>query len=340
MNKRLPILPVFGGLLILLLGSAFLSLAVGQYGVLTPAAFLRLLASDSPDPGLWNPVLWNIRLPRLLLGFFAGISLGLAGMLVQALFRNPLAEPYLLGISAGAALGAVLASTFGSALAFLGNWLLSAGAFFGSLLSILIILNLAAFARPISTDRLLLAGIAISGLLQAIATLILLQGSPHRLREILFWLLGSLGNRGMEAIPAFAILSGAGILAAALLIRPLNLLAAGEEAARALGLSVSAMRWTIALLAALLAATTTAACGIIAFVGLLVPHIGRMLVGPDHRRLFPACLLIGPLLLLLSDLAARLLFPGQEIPISIVTGAIGCLVFLSILLPGRQSAIR
>jgi iron complex transport system permease protein len=126
------------------------------------------------------------------------------------------------------------------------------------------------------------------------------------------------------------------IRGAAILIRPLNLLAAGEQSARALGLPVASARWLIALLAAMLAATTTATCGIIAFVGLLVPHLGRLLVGPDHRRLFPVCLLIGPLLLITSDIIARLLFSGQEVPISILTGAFGCLAFLSMLLPRQK----
>lgn len=331
---------IWGYLVLLLILTCWASLAFGQFGFLDPRLFLQLLTSPDPDAELWSTVLWNIRLPRLLLGILAGVSLGLAGLLVQALFQNPLAEPYLLGISSGAALGAVLAGSLGLGIYLSATWILPASAFLGSLAAIFIILNFAALVRPISPDRLLLAGIAISGLFQAMATLILLRGSPHELREILFWLLGRVGNQNLSATLPLGLVTLIGTCICFAFLRPLNLLSTGEFSARALGLSVGKLRWGVAVLAALFAAATTATCGIIAFVGLLVPHLGRLLVGPEHRRLFPACLLLGPILLLLSDLAARLLLPGREIPISIITGALGCLVFLALLLfkqPGNPS---
>jgi len=329
---------IFMILSLVLLGVMGLSLSFGQYGYLSPGKIVHLLiGSGAADETtrLWSTVFFQIRLPRLLLGLLVGASLGIAGMLIQALFQNPLAEPYLLGISAGAALGAVLAHSLGWGLIILGSWLIPLSAFIGSWLALLVILQIASRSHPVSPDRLLLSGIAISGLLQATATLILLFGSPHKMREILFWLLGSLGHQSMESIPFLAISLLLGIGATLLLLRPLNLLAAGEFSAHALGLEVNRSRWFIATLSALLAATATATCGIIAFVGLLVPHLGRFFTGPDHRRLFPACLLLGPILLLVSDLGARLLIPGQEIPLSIITGAVGCLFFLILLYPRK-----
>lgn len=324
--------PVILGLSLVFLLTCWAGLAFGQFGFLSPVQFGQLFTPNANDPELWNTVFWKIRLPRLLLGILAGVSLGLAGLLVQALFQNPLAEPYLLGISSGAALGAVIAGSLGWGILVSAAWIFPASAFLGSLLAIGIILNVAALIRPMSPDRLLLAGIAISGLFQAIATLILLSGSPHELREILFWLLGSVGNQNLAAIFPLTLITLLGSLTCFAFLRPLNLLATGDFSARALGLSVGKIRWGVAALAALFAAATTATCGIIAFVGLLVPHLGRLLVGPEHRRLFPVCLLLGPILLVLSDLAARLLLPGQEIPLSIITGALGCLVFLALLI--------
>lgn len=341
MKSRLPFPLLLALLALALLLGIAASLSWGQFGVLSPGKLLAILWGQAPGQAadrLWEAVIWNIRLPRVAMALLVGAALGTAGMLVQALFQNPLAEPYLLGISAGAALGAVLAYSAGWGLALLGIWLVPASAFAGSWIALFLVLQIAARARPMAPERLLLAGIAISGLLQALATLILLFRSPHEMREILFWLLGSLGHRGFDGIPLLAFCLLLGTVATAWLVRPLNLLATGELSAHALGLSVPRTRWLIATLSAFLAATATAACGIIAFVGLLVPHLGRLLAGPDHRRLFPVCLLLGPLLVLVSDLAARLLLSGQEIPLSVITGGVGCLFFLALLIPSRTRA--
>jgi iron complex transport system permease protein len=269
-------------------------------------------------------VFWKLRLPRVLLAAAAGANLALGGLLLQAIFRNPLAEPYLLGLSSGGALGAVIALATGATVV---TW----PALGGSLVIAAIVLLIG--RRRIAADlpSLLLAGVALGALAQAFTTAIILRFDPGALRSILFWLMGSFAGRGWTEVgmlvPA-ALIGGAIVF---LLHRPLDLLALGGESAHHLGVRVSFVQTAGIALAAALAAVTVAACGTIGFVGLMAPHLARRLVGAPHGASVPGSIMVGAMLTVGADLAARTILAGTELPVGVVTGAFGCIFFLALL---------
>jgi iron complex transport system permease protein len=309
------------------------TVAVSVFAVCTgPTALLDfsrlwdLLRSGPSTPELERAaiVLWELRLPRVLLAAAAGANLAIGGLLLQAIFRNPLAEPYLLGLSSGGALGGVIALAAGMTV-------LTWPALAGSLAVAAIVLLLC--RRRIASDlpSLLLAGVALGALAQAFTTTIILRFDPGALRSILFWLMGSFSGRGWTEVWMLAPSALAGGLIAWLLHRPLDLLALGGESAHHLGVRVGALQTGGIMLAAALAALTVAACGTIGFVGLMAPHLARRLAGPNHAVSVPACAMVGAMLTVGSDLAARTLLAGTELPVGVVTGALGCLFFLALL---------
>lgn len=269
-------------------------------------------------------VLWELRLPRVILAAGVGANLALGGLLLQAIFRNPLAEPYLLGLSSGGALGAVLALAAGMASV---TW----PALAGSLVVAAIVLLFC--HRRIASDlpSLLLVGVALGALAQAFTTTIILRFSPEALRGILFWLMGSFANQGWSSVALVLPTAVIGFIFSLLLHRPLDLLALGGENAHHLGVHVRAMQIAGIAVAAGLAAVTVAVCGTIGFVGLMAPHLARRLVGAPHAVSVPGSLFIGMMLTVGSDLAARTLLVGTELPVGVVTGALGCMFFLALL---------
>lgn len=320
-------------LFLVLAGISGVSLCSGPWGWISPGeaagSVIQSTSDDTLSPA--QRIVVDIRLPRLLLALFCGAALGMAGTLIQALFLNPLAEPYLVGVSAGAALGAVAASLLGWG-TFLGTGQYAAGAFAGALFSLGLVFLLAVNQRGWLPDHLLLAGIAVSGILQAIATALLLQADPYEMRNLLFWLMGSFAYRGADTLPWLISAVVLGGVAAWPLARPLDLLATGSLSATSLGLNTRRIRLLVLLLVSLLAAAATAACGIVAFVGLMVPHIGRTLFGASHPVLLPVSAIGGAILTVAADLLARSILPGRELPLSVVTGAVGCAFFISLLL--------
>jgi iron complex transport system permease protein len=306
------------------------SICVGPTQLLDLPRLWQLLTSEAATPELERAsvVLWELRLPRVLLAAAAGANLALGGLLLQAIFRNPLAEPYLLGLSSGGALGAVLALAAGAASV---TW----PALAGSLVIALVVLLLC--RRRIAADlpSLLLVGVALGALAQAFTTAIIIRFDPGALRSILFWLMGSFAGRGWTEVwmlvPA-AVLGGVLIY---LLHRPLDLLALGGESAHHLGVRVSLLQTGGIALAAGLAALTVAACGTIGFVGLMAPHMARNLVGAPHGVCIPASILIGAVLTVGADLAARTILSGTELPVGVITGALGCVFFLVLVLRKR-----
>jgi iron complex transport system permease protein len=250
----------------------------------------------------------------------AGANLALGGLLLQAIFRNPLAEPYLLGLSSGGALGAVVALAAGAASV---TW----PALAGSLALAAIVLLFC--RRRIAADlpSLLLVGVALGALAQAFTTAIILRFDPGALRSILFWLMGSFAGRGWTEVWMLLPTALVGGLAIWLLHRPLDLLALGGESAHHLGVRVPLLQTAGIALAAVLAALTVAACGTIGFVGLMAPHLTRKLVGAPHGISVPGSMLVGATLTVGADLAARTLLAGTELPVGVVTGALGCLFF-------------
>jgi iron complex transport system permease protein len=269
-------------------------------------------------------VLWELRLPRVLLAAAAGVNLALGGLLLQAIFRNPLAEPYLLGLSSGGALGAVLALAAGFTAV---TWPALAGA----LLVAGVVLLLC--RRRIAADlpSLLLVGVALGALAQAFTTAIILRFDPGALRSILFWLMGSFAGRGWTEVWMLAPAALLGVVSVYLLHRPLDLMALGGESAHHLGVRVRLLQTGGIALAAVLAALTVAACGTIGFVGLMAPHLARKLAGAPHGVSIPATAMIGAILTVGADLAARTILAGTELPVGVITGAFGCVFFLALL---------
>lgn len=273
-----------------------------------------------------DQAVWNFRLPRTLLAGIAGASLALAGALLQTNVRNPLAEPYILGVSAGAGVGAVLAIVAGStAMAGIG---LNAAAFLGAAGATVLVYLLARQGGTIAPSRLILAGVALGSLLAAITNFLTITTEAQNVYSVLFFLLGSVSaaSYAQLVLPGIA-LAVVGTYAMAR-SRALNAMLAGDETAIALGVNVTSMRRTLLLATALLTATTVAVCGGIGFVGLVVPHAVRMIVGSDHRRMLPPVIAGGALFLMLTDLLARTVAQPAEIPLGILTAAVGAPFFL------------
>lgn len=288
-----------------------------------------LLGAGDPQTRL---ILLDIRAPRVVAALLIGAALGVSGGLFQALLRNPLAEPYLLGVSSGAALGAVLALVTG--IAATGGLVLPLAALAGSLAAIGVVFRVARVAGAMDTRILILAGVVTSAFLGACITLLLVLGPAEALRSAYFWTLGSLSGVSwrMNMVLAIYILPASFI--AFRLARDLNALSLGEEAASALGTDVERAKRAAFIIGSLLAAVTVAAAGIIGFVGLVVPHGVRLLWGGDHRRLLPMSFLAGAGILALADAAARGFWGGIEIPIGVVTALVGVPFFLVLLRRG------
>lgn len=295
--------------------------------------------SSSP-PALSEAIIWDIRLPRILLGLFVGACLGISGAVMQALFRNPLADPSIVGISAGAALFAALSILLGSAfsvLQFFGVWLLSIAAFLGALLATLIVFAISKEKTGISVATMLLAGIALNALAGAGTGLVVYAANDLQLRTLIFWTLGSLSSAGW---PIVGILSVVMLLAFFFLGRfhkAFNALALGEAEALNLGISVEKLKWQVIFFTALSVGASVAFCGIIGFVGLVVPHILRLLGGSDYRYLLPASACGGALLLSLADAASRTWAAPTELPIGIITALFGAPVFLWLIYQSKRN---
>jgi iron complex transport system permease protein len=310
---------------------AFLAaVCLGPTNLLDLTRLIDLLRQGAATPELERAslVLWELRLPRVLLAAAAGANLALGGLLLQAIFRNPLAEPYLLGLSSGGALGAVTALAAG-ATSF--TW----PALAGSLIIAAIVLLFC--RRRIATDlpTLLLVGVALGALAQAFTTAIILRFDPGALRSILFWLMGSFAGRGWTEVWMLLPAALIGVTIVFLLHRPLDLLALGGESAHHLGVRVLLVQVGGIVLAASLAALTVASCGTIGFVGLMAPHLARRLAGAPHAASIPATVLLGATITIASDLAARTVLAGTELPVGVITGALGCVFFLALLLQKR-----
>ena len=329
-------------LLLLLVGSLLLAVVWGRVEI--PAGeTLRLIASRIGLMDAHNLderhalIILEIRLPRALLAAVTGGCLALSGCLLQGLFRNPLAEPGILGISAGGAVGAVLAISFGWAVHSIHA--IPLAAFSGALLACLAVHLVAALAGGFRTEILLLSGIAVGSLAGAATGLLITLTRDYALRDIVYWMMGGLEGATWERVQTTASLALLGAGLAALFIRDLDALLGGEESALALGVPVPTTRLALLTLSALLAGTAVAVSGVIGFVGLVVPHLARLLLGPNHRRLIPASLLGGASFLVLADLLARVASPRTELRLGIVTALIGAPFFLYLLLRHRRETL-
>ncbi|SIS50081.1 FecCD family ABC transporter permease [Phaeovulum vinaykumarii] len=285
-------------------------------------------------------IVWDIRLPRLVLGALVGAALAVSGALMQGLFRNPLADPGLVGVGAGAGLGAVLAIVLGgllppAVLAVAGVWTVPLAAFAGGWITTLVLYRVATRGGRTSMATMLLAGIAIAALAGALTGVMIYLADDRQLRDLTFWGLGSLAGANWAKVQAGAPLMLAVLLAAPVLARGLNGLALGEAAAHHMGIPVERVKSATILLVAAATGAAVAVSGGIGFVGIVVPHLLRLVMGPDHRGLLPAAALLGAAVLILADTLARILVAPAELPIGIVTAVLGAPVFLWILLRRR-----
>jgi iron complex transport system permease protein len=276
-------------------------------------------------------IVWELRLARTLLAGLAGASLGAAGATLQGLFRNPLADPYSLGVSSGAALGAVLAMAVGLRSPLGSGGGIEASAFTGAILSAALVYGAARSGRrTAATTALLLAGAAVGSFLSAAVSLIV-SLNDRDLQRVFFWLLGGFGGKSWPDLTAALVPATASILLALGLARPLDLLGAGEEAASSMGLDLRRARVLAVASSSLGAAAAVSAGGVIGFIGLIGPHIARLIVGPGHRRLIPASALAGAILLMCADAVARSVASPLELPVGVVTALVGAPLFLRLL---------
>ena len=329
-SKRRTTRWLLGGLVVLTVGSVLVGIAIGPVLVPIKRILASLLRQETGGlSAMQEVILWQIRLPRVLLGLLVGSGLAVSGVAMQGLFRNPLASPYILGVASGASTGAALAILLAGGIA----PLLPVGAFAGASIAVLVVYGL---ARPgnhtTEVFTLIMAGVAVGSFFSAITSfLIFLSSGGEKLSDVLFWIMGGLGRANWTVLailsPIVLIVIGAIFCFA----RDLNALALGEETAQHVGVNPKTLyRWLL-VLTTLLTAASVALAGTIGFIGLAIPHIMRLLLGPDHRKLLPASALAGGCFLVWSDLLARTAFAPAELPVGVITAFFGAPFFLYLL---------
>ena len=323
-------------LAVLLVVIACVSLTFGQIDVPVGKA-LAVIGSQLNLPGFTDAdysreqlaVIWYIRLPRMLVGVLVGAALGISGAVMQGIFSNPLADPGLIGISSGAATGAVLSIALGAASGSM--FAMPAFAFCGSICAVCLTVFLAMRNGKIPVMTLLLAGVAVGMLLGAITSGLLTFMNEQKLQQYLFWMVGGLDYRRLEHVYLAVGPVLCGIIIMCLLARHLNILVLGETEAKAVGMPVTAFRMGLLFVAAMTTATSVCVSGNIGFVGLVIPHMMRMLIGPDHRVLLPASALGGAAFLVFCDSLGRIIMPPAEVRVGIMTAFLGTPYFLYLL---------
>ncbi|HLE04725.1 MAG TPA: iron ABC transporter permease [Anaerolineales bacterium] len=299
-------------------------------------ARLPLLSIESNWPAAFATILYEIRLPNLVLTGLTGLALGGSGAAFQALFRNPLADPYVIGIASGAGLGAVLAMALRWPADGLGMAAVPVAGFLGALLTVALVYRLSSVGKTTPVTTLILAGVAVSSFATALTSLILLL-STSELHRAVTWMVGGFSLGGwapvLASLPYLAL--SLGVLVT--LGRPLDVLQFGDEQATQLGLDVDRLKLVVVVTASLAAATAVSFSGIIAFVGLVVPHLTRLLWGPSYRRLLPLAALGGASFLLMADIVARSLLSPRELPVGVVTSVIGAPFFLYLLARAKRN---
>lgn len=337
--RRAPPAYVYAGLGALLVAVSLLSLGSGAYP-LSAEHIVRLLSGQAGADGAAHMVLFEVRLPRLLLGFLTGAVLAVSGVVLQGLFRNPLADPVLIGVSGGAAMAAVAVIVLGgswlagwSLLA--GRWALPLAAFLGAASTTFLAWRIASRGGQVSVATLLLAGIAINAIAGALTGLMVFHADDSELRSLTFWNMGSLGQASWDDLKMAGPWMVLALVLAPFLARPLDAFAMGESVAGHLGFSVDWVKRAAVVLAALGAGAAVAVTGLIGFVGLVVPHLLRQMIGAGHRLLLPASALGGGALLVGADCLARVIVAPAELPIGLMMALLGGPFFLVLLIRMR-----
>ena len=327
-------------LILVLVAGVITSLLTGPVEIPPDKVFRALWqifdGASSDDVG--NEIVRNLRLPQVILAILVGAALAQSGAAMQGFFQNPMADPFIIGISSGAALGATLAVFLSLDIWVAGVNAVAGFAFVGAVVVTFIVYVLSVRGGGVPVTTVLLTGIAVGSLATAVTSFLMITGS-HDLHRILYWLMGSLTARRWDHVQMVWPQILAGVVLLQLFSRDLNLILQGEENAKYLGVDVERVKKILLLLSAMLAAAAVSVSGIIGFVGLIVPHVMRLLVGPDHRKLFPASLLGGAILLVWADVLARNLVAPAEVPIGIITSLLGCPFFLFLLSRRRATEL-
>ncbi|MFY0405491.1 FecCD family ABC transporter permease [Solicola sp. PLA-1-18] len=337
--RRAGVVLLYAAMVALTAFSAVVSLGLGSEP-LRPSGVVdvlqsRLLQGRPGDDPVYDAIVWELRAPRVLMSMVVGAGLAIAGATMQTLVRNPLADPYLLGVSAGAGVGATLVIALG-VLGGLGVWALSVGALLGALAASVLVFGISIAQGGLTPLRLVLTGVVMSSAFSSVSSfLVFLSDEPRATQSVLFWLLGSLaGSTWAQLVPPVVAVLVATVVVLGL-HGWLDALATGDDTASAVGVPVRALRVTLFVLSAVLVGVLVAVSGGIGFVGLVVPHLARLVVGTGHRAVLPLAALAGALFLLWVDVVARTAVSPQEVPLSVVTGIVGAPIFL-VLLGRRQ----
>ena len=328
-KRRTRRIVLFCVMAVLLTATCIYSITVGQYELDLRELWPILKAGPLAATDLDSSVIWQIRLPRLVLGLFVGAALGLGGALMQAVFSNPLAEPSIIGVTSGAGVGAAFAIVFGAGI--LGSWSVPASAFVAGVLTTLLVYQLSRTSGRVQVLNLVLVGIAANAIAGAAISMLVFLAPTTAREQIIFWQMGTLAGANWEHTGIVAIIVTATTAFAMFLGKKLDLLALGDTAASHVGLNVQRVRIVAIALSTLLTAAAVSFAGIITFVGLVIPHIVRTVAGPSNRILLPASAIGGALLIGSSDILARALIPFADLPIGIFTALIGGPTFFFLL---------
>lgn len=325
-KKKLILIVLFGSLIVLITGIFCLNFGVVT---ITPRDIMHLLINGTQDKTT-NLIIWQLRAPRIVLGALTGAALSTVGGAFQGILRNPLADPYILGVSAGAALGACIGIAFQYITGYAFASYLPLFAFLGAMLSLYLVYKSSKISYSANSTGLLLSGVAITFLFSALIT-VLLALSRRELHSMIFWLMGDLSAANWKKISIILLpvfIGNAMLFFSAL---DLNALSLGEEEALHLGINTGRLRIRIFLIGSVIIATVVSFTGLIGFVGLIIPHIARLLVGPDHRIMLPIAAFLGAVFLILCDILARILLAPTEIPIGAITAIVGVPLFIYLL---------
>lgn len=317
------------------IGPAEISFQAAMSIILAKIPFIQQRIDLAQYSEVQLTIIWSLRVPRVILAGLVGGALGVVGASFQGFFKNPMADPSVIGVSSGAALGATLAIVTGMG-GFLGFLRIPIFSFTGALLTTFLVYTLGRVGNKVVVSTLLLAGIALSSFLQAMISFLMVMNA-EKMEKVYFWILGSFANRNWEHVQIAAPLIIVGVLLLMLFSKELNAMVFGDSTAHHLGIDLEKVKVIILVLASLTAAGAVAVCGIIGFVGLIIPHIVRMLVGPDHRILLPMSFLVGGIFMVITDTVARTIFAPMEIPIGVITAMFGGPFFIYLLKKKKDS---
>ena len=303
----------------------FLGLSMGSSGNSFQAVWESLFGSS--EDSVLRMIIWRIRMPRVIMAALVGATLSLGGLVFQALLRNPLAEPYILGISGGSAIGAILGILMGLS-RFPG---ISLTAFIGSILTLVLILGISSGQSLLKKNSILLSGVMVNAFCSAVIMFLVSLTRDAKLHNIIFWLMGDLSLGTMDQIGLLAVLLFPCFLLIFWLSNTMNLMLMGREMAQSMGVNIKAVTLTLLITTSFMVSATVSQCGLIGFVGLVIPHLFRLLLGPDHRILAPACILGGGAYMVICDILARILPEQGEMPAGVIAAMIGAPLFIYLL---------